>query len=76
MAGVTYTVVAPSNAALPPPPGIIPDFQDPYTLRPYNNVATSLGLIVAGTFVLLRMFTKLRVIRECKWEDCECPFLL
>ena len=66
----TYTVISPPDAALKPPPGVIPDFQDPFTLRPYFIVTASLGLVITGFLLILRMYTKIVVVRKCRWEDC------
>ena len=71
MSGATYTITAPVDVALPPPPGAIPDFQDPFTLRPYHNIAASLSLTFASIFLILRMYTKIRLVKECRWEDCK-----
>ena len=71
MSGATYTTTAPVDVALPPPPGVIPDFQDPFTLRPYHNVAASLSLTFVSIFLMLRMYTKIRLVKECRLEDCK-----
>ena len=67
----TYTVTSPPDAALSPPPGIVPDFQDPFSLRPYYNVTASLGLVSTGIILGLRLYTKIAVVKECRWEDCK-----
>ena len=71
MSGATYTVTAPSDVALEPPPGVIPDFQDAFTLRPYNNVAMSMSITFASIFLILRLYTKIRLVKQCRWEDCK-----
>ena len=71
MSGVTYTIVAPTDASIPPPPGVIPDFQDPFSLRPYLNETASLALVMTGFFIILRIYTKARIVREFRWEDCK-----
>ena len=75
MASRTYSVVAPTDPALPPPPGVIPDFQDPFSLRPYHNVAASLAISFSGFFLILRLYTKARIIRHFNLEDCEHDLL-
>ena len=67
----TYTIVSPPDPALTPPPGVIPDFQDPFTLRPYFIVASSVGLVVSGFALLLRLYTKIAIVKHCRWEDCK-----
>ena len=71
MAASTYTVIAPTDAALPPPPGVIPTFEDPYTLRPYQNLVFSLGMFFSGMFLIARLYTKAFIVRSFKWEDCQ-----
>ena len=67
----TYTIVGPPDPALTPPPGVTPDFQDPFTLRPYFIVASSFGLVVSGFALLLRMYTKIAIVKHVRWEDCK-----
>ena len=67
----TYTVGAPTDAALPPPKGLTPAFEDPFTLRPYHNVTFSLGILFSGIFLAARIYTKARVVRQLRWEDCK-----
>ena len=65
-----YSFNSPPDQAAFPPEGVIPDFQDPFSLRPYNNVTVSLGLVFASLFLGLRLYTKIRIVKECLWEDC------
>ena len=66
----TYTIVSPPDPALTPPPGIIPDFQDPFTIRPYWIVTAALGLLLSGLFLALRLYTKIKIVKKLRWEDC------
>ena len=57
--------------ALPPPPGVVPDFTGPA-----EGVTTLLFtqlfcLVIATLFVWMRIYTKLCVMRCHAWEDCE-----
>ena len=67
----TYTVTGPPDAALKPPPGVIPDFQDPFTVRPYWTLTASLGLVATGIVLALRMYTKIAIVKKCRLEDCK-----
>ena len=69
----TYIVVAPTDEALQPPKGVTPNFDDPFTLRPYSNVAFSLGMVFTGVFMVARVYTKARIVRKLRWEDCMYP---
>ncbi|KAL8768286.1 MAG: hypothetical protein Q9209_005425 [Squamulea sp. 1 TL-2023] len=68
----TYTVLSPPDPASTPPPGVIPDFQDPFTLRPYWIVTAALGLVATGIFLALRLYTKIVVVKKLRWEDYTC----
>ena len=65
-----YTLTSPLNAALTPSPHIIPDFDDPFTLRPYWNVTAALGIIATAFFLILRIYTKVCIVKKTRWEDC------
>ena len=67
---MTVVIAAPTDPALPPPAGVVPDFRDPFSLRPYNNVSTSLSLVITGFFIVLRLYTKIRIVKQLRWEDC------
>lgn len=66
----TYTLTSPLDAALTPPPSVLPDFDDPFSLRPYWNVTVALGIIVTAFFLTLRIYTKLYIVKKIRWEDC------
>ena len=66
----TYTLTSPSNAALTPPPNVLPDLDDPFTLRPYWNVTAALGIIATAFFLILRTYTKVCIVKKTRWEDC------
>ena len=68
----TYTLISPSDAAFAPPPGIIPDFQDPFSVRPYWIVTAAVGLVTTGILLALRLYTKIAVVKRCRWEDYTC----
>ena len=72
MSPATYTVTAPAHPALTPPPGVIPDFQGPYTLKPYTDLTIAGGIIITTCLVGARMFVKARVVRKFLWEDWTC----
>ncbi|KAL8662037.1 MAG: hypothetical protein Q9202_005091 [Teloschistes flavicans] len=59
MSGATYTVTAPLKPALTPPPGVIPNFQQPYTLLPYVELTIAGGIAITTILVAARVFVKL-----------------
>ncbi|KAL8654520.1 MAG: hypothetical protein Q9226_003401 [Calogaya cf. arnoldii] len=56
-------------AALEPPPGVDSNFIDPYNTD--STIYGTLGICIGITsiFVLLRLYTKLFIIRKHGWED-------
>ena len=62
---------SPFQPSLTPPPGMIPDFQDPYSVQPFLTLTAVFSIIVTTTFVALRMFAKVRILKSVKWEDCK-----
>ena len=60
-----------------PPKGVVPNFENPSNL----NVIVAIALVFCVGFaflaVLIRMYTKLFLIRSLAYEDCEfvCTFV-
>ena len=63
--------MSPDQPGLTPPPGITPDFQDPYSVQPFLTLIAAFSIIITTTLVALRMFAKIRILKAVKWEDCE-----
>ena len=59
-------------AALEPPPGIIPNFDDPYSAAPPVEAATGVLAALATLGFLARIFTKAWVMKQMQIEDCGC----
>ena len=62
-----------STPALPPPPGIKPNFADPVGIQDPFIIVTSLFLALTGIFVLCRVYTKAVIARKASWDDCMHP---
>ena len=57
---------------LPPPPGITPNFVDPYSRWRLYTVTISITLVVTTLLVLMRTYTKYAINKfGLRWEDCE-----
>jgi hypothetical protein len=54
-----------------PPPGVIPNFDDPESRAIVMHIGISICLGVALVFVLLRIYVKLAVTRAWGWDDGE-----
>ena len=57
---------------LQPPAGIIPNFVNPPSLENVQIAAAVVCLVLATLTTLLRMYTKMFIIKAVGWEDCEC----
>ena len=57
-------------AGLSSPPGVVPNFTDPYTLRPFQALTIAQCIIVTTVVVLARLYTKQYLIKKRNWEDC------
>ena len=58
-----------------PPPGVTPDFENPDSL---NDVSLGLMSILIALSVLgsaIRVFTKVRIMRQFDYEDCMFCFM-
>ena len=57
--------------ALNPPPGVIPNFVDPYTRGPKLLALSAVAIGVMYLFVMARFYAKFYVQRRLTWDDCE-----
>lgn len=55
--------------AIPPPPGVTPNFVDPEQKGKQIVVLGILGLVCSTLFLLMRIYTKLRINRAFASED-------
>ncbi|MCJ1254826.1 hypothetical protein MMC24_002642 [Lignoscripta atroalba] len=55
-----------------PPPGVVPNFIDPYSRGPMLVIVSSILIGLMVLFVAARLYTKLRINRKLKWDDLTC----
>lgn len=61
-----------SKGGLPPPTGVIPNFEHPQdVLRTVNLVTQALSISIVSGFVMLRIFARYRTSRAYGPDDCE-----
>ena len=60
-----------NGPAGPPPPGIRPNFDDPANLNDLVILTLTMCLVFASLTVLMRIYTKLVIIRSWDYEDCK-----
>ena len=53
-----------------PPPGIVPNFNDPPSRRPVATVMVSVTLALMVLFVVLRLYADLWVLRKLEKASC------
>ena len=56
---------------LEPPPGITPNFENPPSIQSISYAVSAICLFITTLAVGLRIFTKIRVDRNLKLEDCQ-----
>ena len=54
-----------------PPAGVVPNFHNSPNLDVYVALTITLCVAFATLAVLLRMYTKVFILRVLAWEDCE-----
>ena len=58
------------HAIIPPPPGVTPNYVDPYSLQRYDILCQIVCLTVSTLLVCMRLYTKVRVLRRLGSDDC------
>lgn len=64
-----------NGPAMIPPPGVTSQFDDPPNLEQLTIAVFTICIFVATIAVVLRMWTKLLIIRQTTLDDCisSCP---
>jgi len=57
--------------AAKPPPGIVPNFVDPYSSGPILISVGSVFVVIMLAFVCVRIYTKVRIVRRSSLDDCK-----
>ena len=59
-----------SIPAMQPPPGVIPNFDNPESMHPYV-LGVAIGTIAVMVIAIsIRVYTKAFIMRDMKWEEC------
>ena len=58
--------------AMVPPPGAVPNLIDPPSLRRVVITMLTLFMTLSTLFILMRMYTKIFLLRKTAFEDCMC----
>ena len=61
--------------AMSPPAGVVPNFDDPANLDIYVTLTITLCVAFSTVAFVLRMYTKVFILRVLAWEDCGFYFL-
>ena len=56
-------------AAIPPPPGITQNFVNPPIAAQDAYILVAVGVAIAGSLLLLRLYTKAYILKKFGWED-------
>ncbi|UPX19597.1 uncharacterized protein EKO05_0009855 [Ascochyta rabiei] len=55
--------------AMPPPPGVVSNFNDPESIAHRVIVVSVLGAVITIPICLVRLYTKHRILRNFGWDD-------
>lgn len=56
---------------LEPPPGVTPNFVNPYNQTAITVTVVAVCLPITTSLVLIRIYAKSRLIKSHGWEDCK-----
>lgn len=59
------------RGAIPPPPGVIPNFEHPVSRKKDVVISAIVCPIIAGLFFALRLYTRIHITRTLGWDDCK-----
>ena len=63
--------------AAPPPPGVIPNYVNPYSEGPVLIIVGSIFVAIMLLFVSVRIYTKVKIVGKSSPDDCmsvsKCP---
>lgn len=57
--------------AMPPPAGVIANFDDPESIAHRVIIVSVLGAVIAIPICFVRLYTKRAILRTFGWDDCE-----
>lgn len=71
---LTSAIVQPTMVvgALPPPPGIVPNFVDPYSIADTAKAVSVLFVVLTTLTTAIRLYTKFCIFKAHGWADCMC----
>ncbi|KAI1738012.1 hypothetical protein F4680DRAFT_426821 [Xylaria scruposa] len=64
------------EGALPPPPGVEPNFNDPFNRGPIYIIIASIFLALPTIFVGIRLWARIVIQRSPWWDDLACVLAL
>lgn len=56
---------------LQPPPGVIPNFVDPWSFGGTIMALSVVGVVTATITTFLRMYTRVFIAKNQGWDDCK-----
>ena len=54
-----------------PPPGVIPNFDNPYSRGETYTVVATIIMVATVIFVTCKLYTKSLITRKLGWDDCK-----
>ena len=72
---LTSTPVSPTMVGgLPPPPGVTPNFVNPYSLADLIRAVGTFLIVLVTLTTAIRFYTKLIILKAHGWADCMYRF--
>lgn len=63
--------VSPDSPALNPPPGIVPNFDNPAGTQGKIHATLIFCLVISTVFVWSRLYARFFIQKEHGWDDCK-----
>lgn len=60
-----------NTPALKPPPGVVPDFDNPSGIQGEIHALLIVCAVISTIFVWLRLYTRYFIIKSHGWDDCK-----
>ncbi|XPS91107.1 hypothetical protein M3J09_000530 [Ascochyta lentis] len=57
------------RGAMPPPPGVVPNFDDPESIAHRVIIVSVLGAVITLPICVVRLYTKQQILRNFGWDD-------
>jgi hypothetical protein len=71
MQNKTLEAILLEGPAHPPPPGYVPNYNNPHNLRTFSAATLAICLIITTSMTFMRMYVKIFTVKRVNIEDCK-----